>query len=173
MIVKNSSPSREDRRLKHILGMLKPQLDFQGAQARELELEYLRLIYAVSQIRKQGENAQGYFVITRRGMLNRLKQLEQKYQGNEYAELLMISSSVYLGPTAQPDKTEILSGIVRAAVLERVDGRPAATIHRNMREFILTETILGQERDVRQVKDEKRFPFGVRGGDYGVGEKHT
>ena len=46
--------------MKHVLGMVKSQLDLRGAKSQKLELDYLRLIYAVKKIRKQKDNAMGY-----------------------------------------------------------------------------------------------------------------
>ena len=39
--------------MKHILGMAKSNLNLRGAKAQKLELDYLRLIYAVKGIREK------------------------------------------------------------------------------------------------------------------------
>lgn len=66
------------------------------------------------------------------------------------------------------EKTENLSGIVRAAVLDTSVGPLAVSLHRSMTESVLAETILGLEPDIQQVKDENRFPFSIRWDYYGV-----
>lgn len=149
---------------------MKPHLDFQGARRPKFELDYLRLIYAVSEIRKQGEDAQGYFVVTAPSMLRRMSQIEHEYRGKNYAEVLSVSLGGYLMRIAPTEKAEILSGIVRAAALDTSAGSLATSIHSSMREFILAETILGLESNVQQVKDESRFPFCIRWDYYGVVE---
>jgi hypothetical protein len=150
--------------------MLKPYADLQNANGPKIELDYLRLVYAVSEIRKWGDNAQGYFVLTDAGMLNRLSQLEHDYRGETYAKVLRVSLDSYLRHAEQTEKTELLSGIVRTAILDTGDRSSAITIRRRMREFVLTETILGLEPDVRPVTDEGRFPFRIRWDYYGIVE---
>ena len=49
--------------MKHVLRMVKSQLDLRGAKSQKLELAYLRLVYAVKEIKKQGDNALGYLVV--------------------------------------------------------------------------------------------------------------
>ena len=147
--------------------MVQPELDSPGARVRKAELDYLRLIYAVSQIRKQGGNAQGYFVVTDSGMLRRLNQMERAYRGREYATILEVSLNGYLKRAGQAGKTEILSGMVKDAVTEKEDGG-APGIRRRMREFILAETMLDLEPSVQQVKEEDKFPFGIRWHYYGM-----
>ena len=150
--------------------MLKPQLDFKVSRVLKVELAYLQLIYAIIQIRKQGENAQGYFFVTNGEMLNRLSQFEHDYRGKEYAEVLRVSLDSFLRRTVRAEKTGILSGIVRAAILDTNDAPSTSSSYRSMREFILAETIVGLEPDVRHLKDESRFPFRVGWDYYGVVE---
>lgn len=156
--------------MKHVIGMMKPHQDSQRVKDPKAELDYLRLLYAVSQIRQRGEAAKGYFVVTSDDALNRLSQLEHEYGGKEYAEVVSASPEGYLRHGAKGGKTEILSGLVRDAILDKGDSRSAASIQRRMREFILAETILGYEPDARQVKDVNRFPFRIRWDYYGVVE---
>ncbi len=156
--------------MKHILGMVKPHPDFQDARVPKIELDYLRLLYAVSELRHRGENAQGYFLVTADVMLSRLGKLERDYHGKDYAKVLRVSPDYYLGSALRTQKMQILSGFVRDAVLDKGYGQSAASIHRNMREFILAETILGYEPDVRQLTDENRFPFHVPWDYYGIVE---
>jgi hypothetical protein len=151
--------------------MVRPCLDFEGDGVQKVELDYLRLIYAVSELRKQhGDDAEGYVVAVTNEMLNRFTHLERDYHGKEYAQLLSVSLESYLRQTGRSKKTEVLSGIVRAAVLEKGDGRVAGAIHRAMREFILRETISGLEPDVQQIKDKDKFPFRIRWDYYGIVE---
>lgn len=154
--------------MKHILGMVRPHLDFEGNGVRGVELDYLRLIYAVSELRKQGDNAKGYVVVVTDDMLNRLARLERDYQGKKYAQVLSVSIESYLRQTAHSRKIEILSGMMRAAITDTSHVPSNATVHRSIREFILKETILSLEPDVIQVKEKSRFPFGVRWDYYGV-----
>lgn len=55
-------PVPSARRL-HILGMAKSSLDLRGAKAQKLELDFLRLAYAVRDFREAGEEAVGYLMV--------------------------------------------------------------------------------------------------------------
>jgi hypothetical protein len=153
--------------MRHVLGMARPHLDFRGAGISKAELDYLRLTYAVSQIRRTGGDAQGYFVVTSRDQHERLSRLEKDYHGQEYVEVIGASLSAYLGRTS-PAETEIISGMVKAAVLEEGERRSAARVNRHLREAFLADTIQAREPGVRQSKDEARFPFRVRWDYYGI-----
>jgi hypothetical protein len=65
--------------MKHVLGMAKSFLNLEGARSQKLELDYLRLIYAVKEIRKRGDSALGYLVVLTPQIGIRLKQWENKY----------------------------------------------------------------------------------------------
>lgn len=156
--------------MKHIIGMVRPRLDFEGNGMLEVELNYLRLIYAVRELRRHGDSAEGYIVAATNEMLNRLTHLERDYHGKVYAQVSSVSLESYLRQTAQSKKTEVLSGIVRSAILEKSDSQLAGVIHRAMREFILRETIIGLEPGVKQIEDKSKFPFHIPWDYYGVVE---
>ena len=156
------------RQLKHILGMMQPHLHSQSTRLPKAELDYLRLIYTVSQIRKLGESVQGYFIVTDNGMLRRLKKLEQEYHSKEYADLISVSITGYLKYPEGKGKTEALSEIVKAAITGENGSQSASSIRRSIRDFILADTILGLEPDAQRVTDEGKFPFEVRWDYYGL-----
>ena len=47
----------------HVLGMAKSSLNLQGAREQKLELDFLRLAYAVRELREAGEEAIGYLLV--------------------------------------------------------------------------------------------------------------
>lgn len=55
-------PNTPTRKL-HVLGMAKSSLDLRGAKAPKLELDFLRLAYAVRELREAGEEAVGYLMV--------------------------------------------------------------------------------------------------------------
>ena len=73
--------------MKHILGTSTSNLDFKGAKGPKTELDYLRLVYAVKEIKKQGDDAQGYLVVMTDEMLNRVSQWEHKYRGKGHVKV--------------------------------------------------------------------------------------
>lgn len=154
--------------MKHILGIAKSHLDLKGAKAPKLELDYLRLIYAVKEIRKQGDSAQGYLVVMTDGILTRVRQWEYKYQGNACVKVLSVSLPSRVRCTLESEKTRNLAGMVAGATGGKASGRSSADTGRNIGEAALIEVILGLEPSVRRVRDENRFPLGIRWDFYGV-----
>ncbi|MCB1133341.1 MAG: hypothetical protein KDN05_19625, partial [Verrucomicrobiae bacterium] len=47
----------------HVLGMAKSSLDLKGAKHQKLELDFLRLAYAVRDLREAGDDAIGYLLV--------------------------------------------------------------------------------------------------------------
>lgn len=66
--------------VRHIFGMAKSNLDLTGAKRQKLELDLLRLVYAVTLKRALGDEAQGYLMV----MTNEIKRIAEgwaiKYQ---------------------------------------------------------------------------------------------
>ena len=154
--------------MKHILGMAKSHLDLKGAKAPKLELDYLRLIYAVREMRKQGDSAQGYLVVMTEEILNRVRQWEYKYQGKECVEVLSVSLPSRVRRTLENEKPRNLAGMVAGSTGGKAGGRSNADTGRNTGEAALTEIILRLEPSVQRVRDENRFPLGIRWDFYGV-----
>ncbi len=154
--------------LKHILGMAKSHLDLRGAKGPKLELDYLRLVYAIREMRKQGHSAQGYLVVMTDEILNRVRQWEYKYQGKECVEVLSVSLPGQVRSTLENEKTRNLAGMVAGAIGGKAGGRSNADTGRNIGESTLTEIILRLEPSVQRVRDENRFPLGIRWDFYGV-----
>lgn len=59
--------------MKHVFGMAKSSLDLRGGKGRNLELDFLRLVYAVQHFQRAGDLAQGYLVVLGDGMSQRVK----------------------------------------------------------------------------------------------------
>lgn len=154
--------------MKYILGMAKSHLDLRGAKAPKLELDYLRLVYTVKEIRGKGDNAQGYLVVMTEEILNRVKQWEYKYQGKEYVELFSATLPNHVRRTLENEKARNLAGMVTGAMGEKAGGRSNSDKGRNIGETALNEIILRLEPNVQQIKDENRFPLGIRWDFYGL-----
>jgi hypothetical protein len=156
--------------LKHILGMVKPYPDVKGRQALQFELDYLRLVYAVGEMKKQGENAQGYFIVIGDGIPNRMAKWEHDYRGKRCVELISTLPTSYLGHTIEKEKSTDLSGMVTAAILGKTARLSDSTVRRNIEDYVIGSTILALEPRVQQIKDESRFPMGIRWDYYGVAD---
>ena len=73
----------------HILGMAKSSLDLRGAKATKLELDYLRLLYAVERIQAQGGEAIGYLMVLSEKVAESAKEnLVAKYGNNPAVSII-------------------------------------------------------------------------------------
>ncbi len=74
---------------KYLLGMAKSNLDLKGGKARSLELDYLRLAYAVSNLRLKGLEAKGYLSVTTNAVAKRIEKWQSKYLAKDYIEIIV------------------------------------------------------------------------------------
>ena len=154
--------------MKHILAMVKPYPDLRGLKASKVELDYLRVVYAVGEMRRQGELAQGYFVVIGESIPKNMTVWEQNYRGNSYVELMSTLPATHVRHGLQNDKTADLSGMVLAALLDDTSHVSNSAALRDMEDYILDETIRELEPGVMRIKDEARFPLGIRWDYYGL-----
>ena len=154
--------------MKHVLGMAKSFLDLKGAKSQKLELDYLRLVYAVKDLRKGGEDAQGYLVVFTSQILERVKQWESKYQGKGCVEIIDVSLRRCVKSRLKQEKESNLAGMAAAVTGGEAGGRSNANFGRDTGESNLRKILLGLEPRVKEVKDENRFPCCIRWDFYGV-----
>ena len=154
--------------MKHIIGMAISHLDLKGAKGPKLELDYLRLVYAVKEMKKQGDDAQGYLVVMTEQMLNHIRQWEYKYRGRGYVEVISASLNGYMNHTINDDKSITLARTVVSTIWDKPARHSIADVSRDIGEGILMEIILGLEPNLQRLRDENRFPLGVRWDFYGV-----
>ncbi len=154
--------------MKHVLGMAKSFLDLKGAKSQKLELDYLRLVYAVKDLRKGGDDAQGYLVVLAPRISERVKQWENKYRGRGFVEIIDVSLTNSDKYQLKQEKVNNLAGMA-AGVTGGVAGeRSSASFGRDAGENNLRKMIFRLEPRVKEVKDENKFPCCVRWDFYGV-----
>jgi hypothetical protein len=154
--------------VKHILAIVKPYPDVKGHQAPKVELDYLRIVHTVSEMRKQGEKAQGYFIVIGDQIPKQMTRWEQGYRGNQYVEMISTLPTSCIRHTARNEDSADLAGLVTAAILDKTGSPPSPDVLRNIQDYILDETILALEPRVQRIKDESRFPMGIQWDYYGV-----
>ncbi len=75
----------------HILGMAKSSLDLRGAKAPKLELDYLRLLYAVDRLKAQDKEAVGYLLVLSKNVAESAKRnWIPKYGNNPSVEIVFV-----------------------------------------------------------------------------------
>jgi hypothetical protein len=75
--------------MKHVFGMAKSPLDAGGAKGRNLELDFLRLVYAVEHFRASGDEARGYLLVLAEPLRTRLSAWVHKYEAADCVELIV------------------------------------------------------------------------------------
>src|SRR2546423_11351326 len=75
--------------MKHVLGMAKRHLDLRGAKAEKVELDYLRLAFAVRELRRSGEHAMGYLLVMTPAIGKRAGGWGAKYRTDSEVEVLV------------------------------------------------------------------------------------
>jgi hypothetical protein len=154
--------------MKHILGMAKSSLDLNGARRPKLELDYLRLVYAVKEIRKKGDSAQGYLVVLTPQIVDSVKGWQHKYEGDSCVSVIDLSLPGDVWKKLVKEKEDNLKGMVAGSTGGRALGRSNSDTGRETGENGLKSAILRLEPKTKQVKDESAFPFGVHWDFYGV-----
>jgi hypothetical protein len=154
--------------MKHVLGMAKSFLDLKGAKSQKLELDYLRLVYAVKDLRNGSDNAQGYLVVLTPQISEHVKQWESKYRGMDFVKIIDVSLPSCVKNRLKQEKTSNLAGMAASVTGVEAGGRSSADFGRHTGENNLRKILLGLEPRVREVKDENRFPCCVRWDFYGV-----
>ncbi len=154
--------------LKHILGMAKSNLDLRGAKGPKLELDYLRLVFAIKEIRKQGDNAQGYLVLMTDKILNGVKKWECRYHGKEFVTVEVASLSDQTKHTLENEKARNTEGMVAGASGGNAGSRSNADNGRYIGEAALSHIILQLEPNVQRIRDGSKFPLGIQWDFYGL-----
>ena len=154
--------------MKHVLGMAKSHLDLKGAKAPKLELDYLRLVYAVKEIRRGKDNAQGYLVVLDPRIRDRLRQWESKYGGKECVKVIYEPVPSIDKSKLEEEKADNIAGMVAGTIGSEVGGRSCANLGQTMGEDALRRKIFEAEPNVEEVTDKSKFPFGIQWDFYGV-----
>jgi len=154
--------------MRYILGMAKSFEDLKGGRSSTLELDYLRLVYAVKKLRKRGNSAQGYLVVLNTKISDRVERWKDKYQGGKCVEVIDISLPTPVKNKLKKEKASNRAGMIAVVTGGEAGGRSSANFGREVVEKALKRRILTLEPNVEQVKDERKFPCGIRWDFYGV-----
>ena len=157
--------------MRHILGMVKSQLDLNGAKSQKLELDYLRLVYAVKEIKKRGDYALGYLAVLAPSILDRVKHWEAKYQAEGCVKVINIHLSSSDKSKLKEEKTSNIAGMVTGAMGGEAGERSSANFGRKTGENALRKKIFESEQNVEEIMDKTEFPLRIQWDFYGVVDK--
>jgi hypothetical protein len=154
--------------MKHILGMAKSNLDLRGAKGLKLELDLLRLVYAVKELRSRvREEAQGYLLVMTQGIAERAMSWMQKYEAGD--AVVVVEAGLSHGDLAalRAEKNRNVAGMVAGTLGEVVGDQSDAALGKRLGEKELRNLIISKEPGANEITDERKFPFGVRWDFYG------
>lgn len=154
--------------MKHILGMAKSFLDLKGAKSPKLELDYLRLVFAVDDLRRRGDRAQGYLIVLTPQILDCVKKWENKYRVKDSVKIIEVSLSNLAKNRLLLEKKSNIDGMVVGTTGGKVGDRSNANFSRQIGERALKDKILELELGVKQIIDESKYPYYIRWDFYGI-----
>ncbi|MCK9355962.1 MAG: hypothetical protein M0R22_02275 [Dehalococcoidia bacterium] len=138
--------------MKHVLGVAFPHAELDGPRCGELELQFLRLSYAVHRLAQSGVDARGYFVVLRQEIRDRVLRLKADYGAGDNVRVVFASLLV-----------SEMTALVDAAELARKAGDEASaeSVRRTISVNVLRREIASQEPGVIESTLPEAMPFGV------------
>ena len=150
----------------HVLGMAKSSLDLRGAKGPKLELDFLRLAYAVSSLRTAGGNAVGYLAVLDTRVAETTSVWIEKYHTGDQVSILCC---IPKGPDIEwlmKEKAGNSVGFLPARLLANHERKLAvANFGRDLGEKHLKEAI--EERHPGIIPSAN-FPLGINWDYYGT-----
>ena len=154
--------------MRHVLGMARSHLNLNGAKREKLELDYLRLTYAVKDLRAQGKDAQGYLVVLDGDSASRIHLWESNYKAQGCVTVVLAHLEDQVMDKVKDEKRKNKAGMGAGPTGAKIGGRSSATFSKATVEDVLRMKICELEPNVEAVDDKKKFPCGVRWDFYGV-----
>lgn len=146
--------------------MAKRHLDLRGAKAPKLELDFLRLAVAVSELRRNGKKAQGYLLILTREIQERTNAWARKYNLRDAVTVLLETLSAKDRAMIAAEVKRNKAGMVAGTRGVAVRGRSSAVQGSKRCEAYLARSIRSHEPRVIRVRTG-RVPLGIRWDYYG------
>lgn len=150
------------------MGMVKSYLDLRGSKSRNLELDFLRLLYVVKSLRGAGQKAQGYLVVFDKSISKTIESWRSKYLSTSEVQIVPIELSAGELSSLQIEKKKNAMGNRNADESTKPKNDSVAECAEEIGERKLRELILDEEPGVDRVTDEEHFPFKIRWDFYGV-----
>lgn len=156
--------------MKYILGMAKSNLDLNGAKRQKMELDFLRIVYAVKELRLEGNVAQGYFLVMTKDLVDTIEQWKEKYKAGDSIIAGFPRLTDKQKRSISIEKSDNVQGMLLGTSGKSVAGRSSANIGKRMGEGALKKMIRRYEPNVKENYDQKLFPLGLKWDFYGIVE---
>ena len=112
--------------MRHVLGMAKRHLDLRGAKGPKLELDFLRLVYAVQHLRRAGDEAQGYLLVMTTAIQRTTDFWVAKYQAGDAVRVLVGDLTPEERKLVDEEVRANTEGMLAGALGQDVSGRSSA-----------------------------------------------
>jgi hypothetical protein len=149
--------------MKRIFGMAKSPEDLRGAKGRNLELDFLRLVYAVEHFRVSGEEAQGYLLVLADKIRTRVAGWINKYDAGNCVELVVAVLTPEEARVLAEEKERNRQGNAPGAD----PSLAVAAVGKRLGEEALRKRVLSVEPSVTDLTDAEA-PFDVQWDFYGI-----
>ena len=159
---------RRELDLKHILGMAKSNTDLKGAKAPKLELDYLRLAYAVKDLCEKGQDAIGYLLVMNADIARRAKVWAEKYESRGSVEILVADLSKRDLELKDAESAANARSQAAVALGAQYSGGSTAEIGRRLAEDALERIIEVREPGVKRRFDASGYPMKIAWDYYGT-----
>jgi hypothetical protein len=153
--------------------MAKRFLDLRGAKGPKLELDYLRLLYVVKELRSQGEEAQGYLLVLTPEIRSVTLLWQAKYEADEAVTVLVPQLSDAERSLIEQEIQANIAGMLEGHLGLGDGSQSNAAEGAAIGEAHLEALIKAHEPEVARVTRRAEFPFRIRWDYYGVAAANT
>ena len=160
------APRVTTTRQLHVLGMAKSFLDLRGAKAPKLELDFLRLAYAVRELREAGEEAVGYLMVLVPEVAKAIEVWRDKYSTGESVVVLCEEPEGENLEALIKEKANNALGFITDRRFEEAEREPSlADLGKQLGETALLKAVKARHQGL---SPSSKFPFGIQWDYYGT-----
>ncbi len=148
--------------------MSKRHLDLRGSKAPKLELDFLRLLFVVRELRRSGDQAVGYLAVATSEIKQRSAAWAATYGVTDEVHVVVVELSARERKDLEREARANRDGMIDGAQGKPVRGRSNARTGGGLLETKLAAFIRKRERAGHQVRDQSKFPYGIQWDYYGT-----
>ena len=159
-------------RIKHFFGMAKSSMDLRGGKGRNMELDFLRLVYAVKWHIERGSQAHGYLaVLDSKKNAQRIDVWKKKYHAESFVTCLNPPINSEQRAALKKEKDANALAVKAGMQGETASLLSQATEGSKIGEQVLREEIKKAEPSVQEITDKGQMLFDIRWDYYGIVEQ--
>ena len=151
----------------HILGMAKSHMDLRGAKRPKLELDFLRIAFAISHVDSAGEAGRGFLLVFTQQIRETAMEWTERYGTGDAIEIILAELTNDETRRLREEKISNVSGMIAGTLGQNVRGMSNADIGKEIGERKLEEEIRRRHPQVRRIADRDEYPLGIDWDFYG------